>query len=205
MRAVGERCLPACRIIAGGAIPSPPCLALACAVQVAAAGLAALRAANVELIPVPGGGAGAASAGPSRAASAAPSRAASAVPSVAGSASGLPVGSAAAGPASSAVASSSGGVSTLLPKSWQPKSWRTTTGGGSSANIGGSSGSRQAGGVQSFSSAASSSLGSGVGSATGSPNPSPSGATYTRMPFVLRRVRGVVVWSLFSLGVAFHV
>ncbi|KAL4426136.1 hypothetical protein ABPG77_007418 [Micractinium sp. CCAP 211/92] len=154
---------------------------------VAAAGLAALRAANVELIPVPGGGAGAASAGPSRAASAAPSRAASAGPSVAGSASGLPVGSAAAGPASSAVASSSGGVSTLLPKSWQPKSWRTTTGGGSSANIGGSSGSRQAGGVQSFSSAASGSLGSGVGSATGSPNPSPSGATYTRMPFVLRR------------------
>lgn len=159
------------------------------AVQVAAAGLAALRAANVELIHVPGG---ATSAAPSRAASAAPSRAASAVPSTAGS-SGLPVSVAAAGAAASGpVGASGGGVSTLLPKSWQPKSWRTSGGGGGgSAVIGGSNSTRHVSGAQSLNSSASGSLGSGVGSAAGSPNPSPVSATYTRQPFVLRRVGGM--------------
>ncbi|KAL4421494.1 hypothetical protein ABPG75_010785 [Micractinium tetrahymenae] len=151
--------------------------------KVATAGLAALRAANVELIPVAGTGAGAASAGPSRAASVGPSAAGSA---------GMPVNAAAAGAAGSgALGGSVGGVSTLLPKSWQPKSWRTSSssggGGGGGAAIGSSSGSQQAGAVQAYGTAASGSLGSGAGSAAGSPSPSPGSATYTRTPFVLRR------------------
>lgn len=157
--------------------------------QVSAAGLAALRAAGVELVPVPPAAAAAAPAG-GRGTAPAPSRA----QSVASSSGQLAVGTpaqAAGGAASLAPATSSGGMSSMLPKSWQPKSWRSSSnnsgggGGGSSAGtttlLG--SGGRQLAPAQSLAAPAGSSGGSGPGS----PNPSPGSGTYTRPPFVLRR------------------
>ncbi len=153
--------------------------------QVATAGLAALRAAGVELVPVspaaaaPAGGRGTAPA---------PSR----VQSVGASSGQLAVGTpaqAGSGAASVTPASNSG-MSSMLPKSWQPKSWRSSSsngGGGGSSSAGattllGSTG-RQLATAQSLAAPAGSSGGSGPGS----PNPSPSSGTYTRAPFVLRR------------------
>ena len=165
--------------------PSTHCL------QVAAAGLAALRAAGVELVPVSPAAAAAAPAG-GRGTAPAPSRAQSVGASSAQLAVGTPA-QAAGGAASLAPASSSGGMSSMLPKSWQPKSWR----GGSSSNGGGGgsagatsllgSTGRQLATAQSLAAPAGSSGGSGPGS----PNPSPGSLTYTRAPFVLRRAPDV--------------
>ena len=164
--------------------PAPPGLLL----QVASAGLAALRAAGVELVPLPSA---VAAAGPAGGRGSAPT--ASRSQSLGGSSSQLPVGTPpqAAGGGAAAAPSSSGGVSSMLPKSWQPKSWRSSSssagngGGGSSAAataLLGSTG-RQLATAQSLAAPA----GSGGGSGPGSPNPSPGSAPCSRAPFVLRR------------------
>ncbi|EFN54506.1 hypothetical protein CHLNCDRAFT_135218 [Chlorella variabilis] len=166
--------------------------------KVAAAGLAALRAANVELVPVPAVAAAAGLAG-SRGTSPATSRAGSL-----GSVAALPFSTpGAAGGGGANLAGSSSGVSSMLPKSWQPKSWRgasSRSDSGAAAGVGsvGAAGGngRQLSSSQSLAPAGSSMAsigGSGGGSSTGgSPNPSPgSGGTYTRMPYVLRRAPDV--------------
>lgn len=152
--------------------------------SVAAAGLAALRAAGVELVPV-------AAAGPAggRGTAPAPSR----VQSLSGSGA-LPVGTPTGGGGGAALASSSGGVSSMLPKSWQPKSWRTSSGGGGGGSSGGAATSLLGGSSSSRQLSSASSAAPGVGllgggsSSANSPSPSPTGSgTYTRTPFILRR------------------
>ncbi|PSC68711.1 Regulatory-associated of TOR 1 [Micractinium conductrix] len=157
--------------------------------KVAAAGLAALRAANVELVQAPAAGA---AGGPPGARGTAPQTSRSNSMSAQGSGA-MPVGATSMGHAASGSlathgGSAGGGMTSMLPKSWQPKSWRSASagGGGGGAPLGSAS-SRQLSTSQALPPAPSGSL-SGSGSAAGSPNPSPSsGGTYTRLPFVLRR------------------
>lgn len=153
--------------------------------SVAAAGLAALRAAGVELVPVAVPGAGPVG---GRGTAPASSRAPSSVGSGA-----MPVGTPGGG-GSSLPGASSGGVTSMLPKSWQPKSWRSSSsvgGGGSSAGatslLGGISSRQPSGAASAGLPPAGSSLGSAGGSAASSPTLSPGSGTFSRMPFVLRR------------------
>eukprot|EP00887_Chlorella_sp_A99_P005702 scaffold1.g5702.t1 len=95
--------------------------------RVAAAGRAALKAANVELVPVSAGCGGAAPAGAaSRAGGSAPSS-----PRFMAYTAFLPLPSPALGggstPAGGGGGGGGGGVASLIPRSWQPKSWRSAS------------------------------------------------------------------------------